>query len=189
MNKYKSLWKKALSLLCAVSTAVVFSIPAFAADDVSTSPGAASGLSEATSIPSAKSVDYLNEKSSLLRETNVPTKYWELRGNPYSGVIEYLTISTLFTNYYFFPNADGKLNVSYAFHSETGAPVALVISLYDMYQKKFVASFETGYGNNISDVMHFYNLVTNRTYAVAFRCDDKTSWQTVALIGDFTIFQ
>jgi hypothetical protein len=89
MNKYKSLWKKALSLLCAVSTAVVFSIPAFAADDVSTSPGAASGLSEATSIPSAKSVDYLNEKSSLLRETNVPTKYWELRGNPYSGVIEY----------------------------------------------------------------------------------------------------
>lgn len=188
MKRFSSIFKKVFAFCCAISTVSLYSISAFATNDSpisSTLKFTASPVS--TSINA--DIDILSEKRLITRETSRPTKYWELRNNPYSGKIEYLTKSTLYTNYYFFPNENGVLFVSYNFRSETGAPVALRIRLYDMYQNKFVNSYESDYVSRGSGVMYFSGLVTNRTYCIAFECDDKISWQTVGLSGDFTILQ
>lgn len=103
--------------------------------------------------------------------TSKPTVFWNLSGgNNYYANLQVVGIAWLYTNYYFKPNANAKIRVSYTVYSDTHRPTQMKIGCYDHTLNRFVAYWTTAGagGEGTSNVIDFYNLNTTHYYSIAF---------------------
>ena len=126
--------KKLVAGILMSCMAFTLSVPAFAAEDV-----AAQGTKpcvETVAIDSAQ-----NEDSVVIepRGAKKPTKMWNLDGQDYhvSGVYD----TTIYTEYYFYPNADGKIYYEFTFtwQEPRGVQVAASVEWWDKTTGKQVS--------------------------------------------------
>lgn len=106
---------------------------------------------------------------------SVPTVPWDLENkNNYDANLQVVGKAWLYTNYYFYPNGDGKLYVDYDLVAESNTVVQL--GIYDISQSKIVATWLTSeFGTEgLSGSMYWYNLTPSHGYAIAFRSTEAT---------------
>lgn len=151
--------KKFVALLLSLTMVLGVSVSAFAAE--------LEFSQDASAVIKPTVTDVLNER---LRSTKLPKEEFDLSGPYcYGATIKEISISTLYTGYWFHPN-NGTFNVSYEFSSVTGRPLRIKIGVYDLDTKKTVKSYTT---SNIglsstSGSCTFDNLISSHRYAISF---------------------
>lgn len=112
------------------------------------------------------------------QSTEVPKSFFDLSRKNYDATLTLVGKNVLYTNYYFKPNSDGKLNVNYSIRTDGRKGGAyLKIVLYDIAQKKTATTWTSDLlswtGDN-NGSMYFYNLDPNKNYAVGFTSVENT---------------
>ena len=153
--------KKTLCALLSVVMLLSISVTAFAESTVPSTEQRNTILN----ISPAMRYDALNANT---KSTSVPKEFYDLSQGSYYATLEVVGVSWLYTNYYFYANSDGKLNVTYTIYSDTGRPMK--VGLYDLDAKKIVTTW-TSSGSTLAGITEsfsFINCDLTHRYAVAF---------------------
>lgn len=113
---------------------------------------------------------YMNPSDVLngtMRSKTVPTKYWNLTNNPYTGNLIEVRVNWLYTNYYFAPNSNGIMYLDYNIKPYNTEGTRMNIGVYNISTGKFVKYYETG-GVPTAACIQIKELKTNQHYALAF---------------------
>ena len=121
-----------------------------------------------------------------LYSTSKPTKFWNLSSNDYNGNLVEVRSSWLYTNYYFFPNSSGALNLDYWIEPVNAAGTKMTIKVYDVTAGKFVSTYTTA-GAPTGACITFRGLNTTHHYAIAFQAvRDPLAYNAVE--GTFVVY-
>ena len=136
--------KKTLCALLSVVMLLSMSVTAFAESTVPSTEQCNTILY----ISPAMRYDTLNANT---KGTSVPKEFYDLSQGSYYATLEVVGVSWLYTNYYFYANSDGKLNVTYTIYSDTGRPTKMKVGLYDLEAKKIVTTW-TSSGSTLAGI-------------------------------------
>lgn len=105
-----------------------------------------------------------------MRGLNIPTQFWDLGDANYNADLEYLNVNWVYTNYYFEPNLDGELYVTYTIFSDTGRPTQLAVGLYDLDDQRMETTWTSSGStrDGITEGFKFINMDISHRYAIAF---------------------
>ena len=109
--------------------------------------------------------------SGTSRDLSVPDEFWDLSRQDYKGTLTVVGIDQLYSNYYFSPNSDNKINVTYTIYSDTGRPTSMIIGLYDVTERRQTSASWTSKGatrDGITESFNFINLNPSHYYAITF---------------------
>lgn len=171
--------KRVLSLGLAVIMGLMLSCAAFAIGPEE----AIAGVDKTVVSNYSEADDVLSGSTMQTRGTSLPSSEWKLSEESYDADLKVVGKAWLYTNYYFYPNGEGKINVSYNVTADTST-TDLYIGLYDLTKRELVVEHgpvevrTTGKDYSVG----FYNLVPSHKYAVCFRAHPSS------LTGSATIY-
>lgn len=156
--------KKIVSICLALSMILSLSLCAFADYEPGIEPAE---VEEAT-----LKGPFENVISGVSRTLSKPREFWDLSRRDYKGTLEVVGVDRLYSNYYFSPNSDNKINVTFTIYSDSGRPTQMVIGLYDITENRQTSASWTSQGSTldgITESFNFINLNPSHYYAITFQ--------------------
>lgn len=156
--------KKIVSICLALSMILSLSLCAFADYEPGVEPAEIEEVAIDVSLEDAI--------SGVSRSLSKPTEFWDLSRRNYSGRLDVVGIDRLYSNYYFSPNANNKINVTYTIYSDTGRATKMVVGLYDITDNRQTSAKWTSNGatrEGITESFNFINLNPEHHYAITFQ--------------------
>lgn len=157
--------KKIISLMLALTVMFSMGSTVLAVERASTSVEYAQPITYSAQLAYD---DYLNGN---LKSTSIPQELYDLSKKNYTANLQTVGIYWLYTNYYFYGNKDGKLNVTYTIYSDTGRLTSMEVGLYDLDDKRMETTWLSSAAptTGITESFQFKNLDPTHRYAVAFK--------------------
>lgn len=171
----------ALVLALLVST---MALPAFAAEvDTIDVAHETVQITDIENVEITGPTDVLN---GMQRELSLPKEYWDLESSDYDATLKQVGRDHLYTNYYFYPDSNGKLRVDVNAKAEGGGK--LIVGIYNITDKYNATSTSFDIDAvGISKSVTFSNMDTNDYYAVYF-CSDYNGFNVVYITGTAVVY-
>lgn len=128
--------------------------------------------------------------STSLCELSKPTTFYNLSKKYYKASMQCIGTSWLYTNYYFKPNSNKKINVNYSLYSTKGSATNVIIGIFDLSNNSKLISKRTIsniYGSGKSGSFSFTGLNKSHKYTVAF-CVSSGGWSVKNAYGSAKIY-
>lgn len=166
--------KKLISLFLSTFLLISLSIPASAEEYVEFPEGCEEyvhiGLIDIR--PGNQSID--------IQSTNIPSNNYDLNSSRYNARLSIVGNTWLYTNYYFYPNADGELNILLSvitrpstsfFGAGSDGDSEFHLAIYDLTSARIVRKKVSSITKNtlFSDTVTFDGLTQSHKYAVCFK--------------------
>ena len=129
------------------------------------------GTEQVEIMPVANKETTEDTRTVVSRSLSKPTEFWDLSIRDYNGTLSVVGISWLYSNYYFSPNSENKINVTYTIYSDSGRPTQMIVGLYDITESRQTSASWTSQGSTldgITESFNFINLNADHYYAITF---------------------